>query len=115
LHEPATDAVPVPPGVPGVGVVDPSGVDVGGASVGRDKPCFVGGRVDVTKIGAVGAGVSSETLMHEPRPRLRRASNIQIFCIGEFYFGKINASTMEHRTAFAGFLIVLTAERRRKP
>ena len=78
----------MPEGVPGVVVVDASGVEVGGISVGRDKPGLVGGRVDVMKTDLVGAGVSSETLMHEPRLRLRRMSKIRIFCMGGFYFGK---------------------------
>jgi hypothetical protein len=71
----------VPLGVPGVVVVDESGVDGEGVSVGRDKPGLVGGRVDVMKTDLVGAGVSSETLMQEPRLRLRRASSIQVFFI----------------------------------
>jgi hypothetical protein len=70
--------------VPGVVVVNGSGVDGEGVSVGRDKPGLVGGRVDVMKIDLVGAGVSSETLMQEPRLRLRMASNIQIFFIRGF-------------------------------
>jgi hypothetical protein len=74
-------AVSVPLGVPGVVVVDGSGVDGEGVSVGRDKPGLVGGRVDVMKTDLVGAGVSSETLMQEPRLRLRRASSIQVFFI----------------------------------
>jgi hypothetical protein len=38
--------------------MDASGVEVNGTSVGRDKPGFVGGRVEVTKKDLVGAGVS---------------------------------------------------------
>ena len=88
MQEPPADspegsAVPLPSGVPGV--VDESGVDAGGVSVGRDKPGLVGGRVEVTKIDLVGAGVSSETLMHEPRVRLMMESRIQIFFIQGFY------------------------------
>jgi hypothetical protein len=86
---PVATTVPVPPGVPGVVVVEESGVDGGGVSVGRDKPGLVGGRVDVMKTDLVGAGVSSETLMHEPRLRLMRESNIQIFFIQGFYFASI--------------------------
>jgi hypothetical protein len=86
---PAVVAVPVPLGVPGVVVVDESGVDGEGVSVGRDKPGLVGGRVDVMKTDLVGAGVSSETLMQEPRLRLRRASSIQVFFIQGFYFENI--------------------------
>ena len=69
--------------------MDESGVDGAGVSVGRDKPGRVGGRVEVMKIGLVGTGVSSETLMHEPRLRLMRESNIQIFFIQGFYMEKI--------------------------
>ena len=86
---PAVVAVSAPPGVPGVVLVDESGVDGEGVSVSRDKPGLVGGRVDVMKIDLVGAGVSSETLMHEPRLRLMRESNIQIFFIQGFYMEKI--------------------------
>lgn len=86
---PVETAVPVSLGVPGVVVVDESGVDGEGVSVGRDKPGLVGGRVDVMKTDLVGAGVSSETLMHEPRLRLMRESNIQIFFIQGFYFAII--------------------------
>jgi hypothetical protein len=84
-------AVPIPPGVPGVVVVDGSGVDGEGVSVGRDMPGLVGGRVDVMKTDLVGEGVSSETLMHEPRVSAARKSNIQIFFIRGFYFGKIKS------------------------
>jgi hypothetical protein len=62
--------------VPGVAVVDESGVPVGGISVGRDKPGLVGGRVEVMKTDLVGAGVSSETLTQEPRLRLVSRSTI---------------------------------------
>ena len=79
-------AVSMPLGVPGVPVVDESGVDGEGVSVGRDKPGRVGGRVEVMKMDLVGAGVSSETLMHEPRLRPMIESNIQIFFIQGFYF-----------------------------
>ena len=61
-------------------VVDESGIPVGGVSVGRDKPGFVGGRVDVIKTDLVGAGVSSETLTQEPK--LRLVSRINIHRIG---------------------------------
>jgi hypothetical protein len=78
--------VPVPPGVV---VPDASGVEAGSVSVGRDKPGLVGGRVEVMKIGAVETGVSSDTVMQEPRLKLRRANNIQIFFIERFYCAKI--------------------------
>jgi hypothetical protein len=89
VQEPVADAVPVPEGVPGVVVVDASGVDVGGMSVGRDKPGLVGGRVEVTKTERVGATVAGATVMQEPRLRLASRSNIQIFFIRGFYLGTI--------------------------
>lgn len=65
------EAVPV---LPGVVVVEGSGVEVGGISVGKDKAGRVGGRVEVTKTGATGAGVSSETVTQELRvsPAIKR-------------------------------------------
>jgi hypothetical protein len=78
----AVDVVSVPPGVV---VVDGSGVEVGGMSVGKDKAGRVGGRVDVTKTGATGAEVSSETVTQEPRLRLVMIRNIQIFFIRKLY------------------------------
>ena len=94
---PAGTAVPVPLGVPAVVVVDESGVEGGGVSVGRDKPGLVGGRVEVTKTDLVAAGVSSEIVMHEPRLRLVSRSNIQIFFIRGFYLGNIKAGAKESR------------------
>jgi hypothetical protein len=76
---PVETAVPVPFGVPGVVIVDESGVEAEAVSVGRDKPGLVGGRVEVMKTDLVGAGISSETLMQEPRLRLVSRINIQIF------------------------------------
>jgi hypothetical protein len=60
-------------------VVDASGVPVGRISVGREMLCLVGGRVEVTKIALVETGVSSATLMQEPRLRLATRSKLQIF------------------------------------
>jgi hypothetical protein len=79
LQGPAADAVP-----PGVVVVDASGVEaveVGGTSVGRDKPGLVGGKVEVTKAGGADVSVSCETLMQEPRLRLVSRIKIPIFFI----------------------------------
>jgi hypothetical protein len=82
LQKPAADVVPaVPSGVPGVTVVDESEVKVGGTSVGRESPGFVGGRMEVTKTDLVGAGVSSETLMHAVSVKLRSRISLQIFFI----------------------------------
>jgi hypothetical protein len=78
----------VPLGVPGVVVVDESGVDGRGVSVGRDKPGLVGGRIEVTKTDLVGAGVSSETLIQEPRLKLVSRITIQIFFIKGILLGK---------------------------
>jgi hypothetical protein len=75
-------------GVPGVVVVDESGMDGRGVSVGRDKPGLVGGRIEVTKTDLVGAGVSSETLIQEPRLKLVSRITIQIFFIKGILLGK---------------------------
>jgi hypothetical protein len=81
----ALDVVPaVPSGVPGVVLVDSSDVEVG-VSVGADKPGFVGGSVAVLKRTAVGAGVTSETLMQEARLRVTTRVSVQIFFIQKFY------------------------------
>jgi len=61
--------------------MDESGVDVGGMSVGRDRPGLVGGRVEVTKAGGADVSVSWETLMQEPRLRLVSRIKIQNFFI----------------------------------
>jgi hypothetical protein len=63
-------------------MVDASGVVVDGVFVARDKPGRVGGRVEVTKIDRVAIGVSSETLIHDPRLSPTMESKIQIFFIG---------------------------------
>src|SRR6185503_3227932 len=75
------DAVPAG----AVDVVDASGVEEGGIAVGRDKPGLVDGRVEVTKRGAAGAGVSSETLIHAPRLRQVSRRTIQIFFMARLY------------------------------
>jgi hypothetical protein len=67
--------------VPGVVVVEASGVEVNGISVGTDKAAFVGGSVDVTKIGTAVLGLSWETLTQAPRLRLMSRSTMQIFFI----------------------------------
>jgi hypothetical protein len=92
-HGPEAEADTVPSGVPGVcaAVVDEAGVSVDGVSVGRDKPGFVGGRVDVMKTDLVGAGVSSETLTQESRLVSRiniHRIGIQIFFIMGILLGK---------------------------
>jgi hypothetical protein len=89
-ESPSEAAVPVPLGVPGVPVVEASGIAVDGVCVGRDNPTPVGGRVEVTKKDTVGNGVSSETFMQEPKLRLSTVSNIQVFFIGGFYIVNIN-------------------------
>jgi len=86
---PAVVAASVPPGVPGVVVVDESGVDGEGVSVGRNKPGLVGGRVEVMKTDLVGSGVSSETLRQEPSVNVMSSRMIQIFFIRGFYFANI--------------------------
>jgi hypothetical protein len=77
-HVPGADAEAVPPGVV---VVDASGVEaveVGGTSVGRDRPGLVAGRVEVTNAGGAAVAVSWETLMQELRIRLVSRLRIQI-------------------------------------
>jgi hypothetical protein len=69
-------------------VVDVSEGEVGGTSVGRDNPGFVGGRVEVTKRGAALVAFSCETLMQEPRLRLMSRSSIQIFFMRGILLGK---------------------------
>jgi hypothetical protein len=88
VHVPAEEAASVPLGVPGVVVVDPSGVKVSEMSVGKDKLCFVGGSVEVTKRAAVGRGVSSEIVMQALRLKAARRSNSQIFFMGGILHGK---------------------------
>jgi hypothetical protein len=80
-HEPAAEGEAVPSGVVVVEASGVEAVDVDGASVGRDSPGLVGGRVDVTKAGGTAVLVSSETLMQEPRLRLVSRMRIQIFFI----------------------------------
>jgi len=82
VHE-AVDPVPAVPS--GRVVVDASGVEVG-VSVGRETACFVSCKVAVTKRAAVGAGVTSETLIQDASPRVTTRVKIQIFFISGFYF-----------------------------
>jgi hypothetical protein len=90
LHEAGlVEAVP-----PGVVVIRASGVPVGGIGVGRDRPGFVGGRVEVTKRTGAAVTVSCETLMQEPRLRLMTRINIQNFFIPEFYFEIIRLASI---------------------
>jgi hypothetical protein len=63
-------------GVKGSGVSEA----VGGTSVGRDNPGFVGGRVEVTKRGGAFVAVSCETFIQDVNIRISRI-NIQIFFI----------------------------------
>jgi hypothetical protein len=78
----------VPLGVPGVVVVDASGVNVREISVGRDRLTLVGGRVEVTNRAAVGAGVFSESVMQELSPRAARRIKIQVFFMAGILHGK---------------------------
>jgi hypothetical protein len=87
LHAPVVDAVPF--GVPGVVVVDASRVEVGGISVGRDKPDLVGTRVDVTNRGGASVTGSCATLIQDDNIKDRSRIDIQIFFIERFYFEKI--------------------------
>ena len=69
-------------------VVDPSGVKVSEMSVGKDKLCFVGGRVEVTKRAGVGRGVSSEIVMQALRLNAASRINIQVFFMAGILHGK---------------------------
>src|SRR5688572_17625211 len=68
-QEPLADAVPVPPGVVVVEASSVDAVELSGIAVGKDKPGFVGGRVEVTKAAGASVAVCSDTLMQEPRLR----------------------------------------------
>lgn len=85
-------AVSVPPGVPGVVVVDESGVDGEGVSVGKDNPGLVGGRVEVTNAGGADVVCSGETVTQDARLRLMTRIRIQIFFIQGFYLGNIKGT-----------------------
>jgi hypothetical protein len=69
-------------------VVDASGVKVREISVGKDRPTLVGGRVEVTNRAAVGAGVSSETVMQAVRLKAARRINIRVFFMAGILHGK---------------------------
>ena len=69
--------------------MDESRVDGVGMSVGRNNPRLVGGSVEVTKTERVGATVAGATVMQDPRLRLARRSNLQIFFIRGFYLGTV--------------------------
>ena len=58
------------------------GVPVGGTAVGRVKPCFVGGRVDVTKRGGASGVESSAVTTQDDRRKMVRMVKIQIFFMG---------------------------------
>jgi len=79
VHAAALPADSVAPGVPGVVVMDGSAVDDAGVAVGRDKPGFVGGRVEVTKAGGALVADSGASLMHDVSARLAASRPIQNF------------------------------------
>ena len=68
--------------VPGVIVVDGSGVVVAGVAVGRDKPGRVGGRVEVTKRGGVSVKGPGASLMQDVRTKMASRMDILIFFMG---------------------------------
>jgi hypothetical protein len=82
-EEPAGAVDAVPAGVPGVVLVNGSGVadSVDGVSVGNAKPGLVGASVDVTKRGGASVDASCDTLIQDARLRLRSDANIQSFFI----------------------------------
>jgi hypothetical protein len=73
------------PGVPGVVVMDGSGVVDDWVSVGKDKPGRVGGRVEVTKRGPASLAGSCASFTQELPTRLKSTMNIQIFFMRRFY------------------------------
>jgi hypothetical protein len=75
----------VAPGVPGVVVVDGSGVVDDWVSVGKDKPGRVGGSVEVTKRGGASDAGSCASFTQELTARLRSTMNIQSFFMRRFY------------------------------
>jgi hypothetical protein len=81
LHAPVVDVDVVPSGrgVPGVVVVDASGVDVGRVAVGSARPDFVGGRVEVMKRGGGSVTGSCAILMHEEDARTMSNAMVPIF------------------------------------
>ena len=79
MHAAELPADSVAPAVPGVVVVDVSGVDDAGVAVGRDKPGFVGGSVEVTKGGGAFVAASGASLMHDVSARLAASRPIQNF------------------------------------
>ncbi len=68
--------------VPGVVVVDASGVVVDGVSVGNDTLCRVGGRVDVTKRTGVSSTGSGAILMQDVNKKASRI--VEIFLVMDF-------------------------------
>jgi hypothetical protein len=81
LHAPVEDVDAVPPGVPGVVVVDASSVDADGVSVSSDRPAFVGGRVEVTNRIGVSVAGSGAIFMHDDRLKAISRMNIRVFFI----------------------------------
>jgi hypothetical protein len=88
----APPAAGVEPGVvavvvPGVVVIDGSGVDVSAVAVGRDRPGRVGGSVEVTKGTGVRVAAWGTTFTHEARTRLASRIDMRISFMQRFYFG----------------------------
>jgi hypothetical protein len=75
--------------VPGVVVVDGSGVEVSAVAVGRARPGRVGGRVEVTKRTGVSVAVWGTTFTLEARTRLTSRIDIRINFMLRFYFGML--------------------------
>jgi hypothetical protein len=69
-------------GVPAGVVLDGSGVVVNGVAVGRDNPCRVGGKVEVTKRGGVSVEGSGASLMQDVRTKIASRMDILIFFMG---------------------------------
>ena len=84
LQAPAEAVDDVPSGVPGVVVVDASGVEVGWVAVGNAKPALVGGRVEVTKRGGSSVASSGSILMHDDNVSTVSSARVQILFIQQF-------------------------------
>jgi hypothetical protein len=81
---------------PGVVVVDGSGVEVSGVSVGRAKPDFVGGRVEVTNGGGASVAFSGETVMQEEVVRTIRSARVQSFFMDKILLCKDEGVLIEN-------------------
>jgi hypothetical protein len=97
--------------IPGVVVVDASGVEGNGVSVGRAKPDFVGGRVEVTNGGGASVAFSGETVMHEEVVRTIRSARVQSFFMDTILLCKDEGVLIEnnHKSSQKRFFVIAPA------